>query len=162
MHAPVIIHDVVIAREPAPVGPAYVDFHPLFVAHGLEVQGRAIRPDVIRYAELERRKVLAFFAARRSGEAVGYSCHFAYRSLHWQETIAHDDFWYVIPELRGHGVGTALRREGLKWAKSIGCVYVEAIMFRDRANRALLRKLGYKRKGIRWVYEFGDDEPWAR
>lgn len=154
MHQPIIIHDVVIMREPAPVGPSYVDFHPLFVAHGLEVQGRAIRPDVIRYADLERRRSLAFFAARRKGEAVGYSCHIAYRSLHWTENIGHDDFWYVIPELRGHGIGSALRREGLKWCKSVGCVYVDAIMFRDLANRALLRKLGYQRKGIRWVYEF--------
>src|SRR5215471_11463707 len=149
MHAPVIIHDVVIGRERAPVGPAYVDYHPLFVAHGLEVQGRAIRPDVIRYADLERRGVLAFFGARRKGEAVGYSCHFAYRSLHWAETVGHDDFWYVIPELRGAGIGTALRREGLKWAKKIGCAYVEALMFRDKANRSLLRTLGYKRQGIR-------------
>lgn len=158
MHAPIIIHDVIITRERAPVGPAYVDFHPLFVAHGLEVQGRAIRPDVIRYAELERRGVLGFFAARRRAEVVGYSCHFAYRSLHWQENVGHDDFWYVIPELRGHGIGSALRQQGLKWAKSIGCAYVEAIMFRDLANRKLLKKLGYYRQGIRWRYDFPSDQ----
>lgn len=153
MHAPVIIHDVVIARERAPVGVAYAEFHPLFVGHGLEVQGRAIKPDVIRYAELERRGLLAFIAARRKGVPVGYSCHLAYRSLHWPENVGHDDFWYVLPELRGHGIGTALRREGLKWAKAAGCAYVEAVMFRDLANRALLRKLGYRRQGIRWRHD---------
>ena len=154
MHAPLIIHDVVIQRERAPVGAGYVDFHPLFAAHGLEVRNRPVTPDVIRYANLEKQGVLGFFVARRRGLPVGYSCHFLYRNMHDSDLVGHDDFWYVVPELRGQGLGTALRRMGLKWLREMKCVYVDAIMFRDQANRKLLKKLGYYRQGIRWRHDF--------
>jgi GNAT superfamily N-acetyltransferase len=153
-----IIHDVTVAREKCPLGPDYVDFHPLFAAHGLEARKRVIRPDMIRYAELERRGNCAFFAARQNGVPVGYACHLAFRSMHFNELLGHDDFWYVLPELRGRGIGTRLRRMGLQWMKSVGVVKVECLIYRDRANRQLLRNLGYRREGIRWVRDITPGE----
>ena len=145
--------DLTLDRERFPVAKRYVEFHQLFVDHGIEARGRELELDVVRYAQMERDGRLGWFVARQEGAPIGYSLHYVYVGLHGPERLGHDDIWYVRPDCRHRGIGRALKELGHGWLREKGCVSTEDIV-RGTLHRDLLQSMGYTHWGSRWMKHF--------
>lgn len=110
--------DIVYAREPFILDERAQE---LFDEHATELRGFKADIDVLRYQQLQNENRLVWITARDSdGVLQGYSMHFWHRDLHFNQRVAQDDAWYVVPELRKHGIGKELRRRALDELKKDG------------------------------------------
>jgi len=138
-------------RETFP--PPASDFEQLFEAHGMEVRSRPFKLDFNRYADLDRAGRLVWMVARHSDapmRPVGYSCHFWYRDLHFDERCAADDLWYVLPDFRRRGIGRQLKEMGHAVLHKAGVTRI-GDNIRMGVGSQLLHKLGFEPWGIRWI-----------
>jgi GNAT superfamily N-acetyltransferase len=92
--------------------------------------GRA-NPDVDEYADAERKGRLVYVVAHRAGEMVGYMALVLRPHPHHRHIkVAVDDLHYLIPSLRGLGMGKQLiefaEREAIKRGAQIICMRCSA------------------------------------
>jgi len=138
---------ITIGREKLPTKP---DFWPLWDAHGVEVRGRPLQLDYQRYAKIEAEGRLICIVARDGDRPVGYSWHYWYKSLHFDEREGHDDLWYVDKAYRGQGIGQRLRMMGVAALKDAGAVSTSDFIRNAGTHPALMTQLGYTAHGIWW------------
>ena len=86
-------------------------FERLFKIHGMEVRGKPLELDFLRYQaiQMERRLVWVVARAIETGDPIGYACSFWYRDLHFNERVAADDLWFVDRNYRRSGVGKTVK-----------------------------------------------------
>jgi len=95
----------------------------------------------------------SFLLARREGRAVGV----AYLSLVWAIEHGGRSAWleelYVVPELRGRGLGARLLDAVLVHARELGCAAVDLEVEASHARAAALyRRAGFRpHQRARWV-----------
>lgn len=140
-----------IARQGFPQGEALLKFIPMWIAHGQEVAGKPMELDLPRYRRLQDEGRLIWIVAFDDDQPIGYSSHFWYRDLHFNERIAADDIWYVKPSHRGKGVGRELKRLGLMYLRKAGVVKTYDLI-RGTEHSPTMENLGYKRWGTRWIH----------
>jgi GNAT superfamily N-acetyltransferase len=99
----------------------------------------------------------AFLVARREGRVIGIAClSFVWAFEHGGLSAWLDEL-YVLPELRGGGIGRALLHAALDHARDRGCAAVDLEVEADHARAANL----YAREGFtphrraRWVKPLG-------
>lgn len=131
------------------------DFEPLFNTHGIEVRGRPFELDYKRYYQIEFEGRLVWVVARdlATEQPVGYSCHFWYRDLHFDERVAVDDLWFVLPEFRCKGIGLRLKNTGHELLEKQSVIRVTDTI-RDSYNHpGLMDGVGFRPWGTRWMKE---------
>lgn len=138
------------------------EFTALFKIHAMEVAGRPFELDYNRYFHLETNGRLVFIVARDDGAspsapAVGYSCHFWYRDLHFNERLVGDDLWFVLPNYRRRGIGTALKLVGHDMMRRRGCVRARDVIRNGFDHPNLMSKIGYAPRGTQWTRELSRD-----
>ena len=132
------------------------EFATLFKMHGLEVAGRPFDLDYRRYFQLEADGRLVFVVARDdhagpTAPAVGYSCHFWYRDLHFNERVGADDLWFVAPRYRKRGIGACLKLWGHELMRYRGCVRIRDVIRDEFDHPDLMRKIGFARRATQWT-----------
>src|SRR6266436_5337784 len=128
-------------------------FNRLFLHHGLEVRGRPFELDFKRYQQLELEKRLIWIVARwkKSNVPIGYSCHFWYRDLHYDDRVGADDLWFVDRRVRSLGIGMTLKLIGHDELRRHGAIKTSDNIRRAFAHPNLMNDLGFGWWGIRWV-----------
>jgi hypothetical protein len=127
-------------------------FNRLFFQHGLEVRGRPFELDFKRYHQLEFEKRLIWIVARwaKSNAPLGYSCHYWYRDLHYNERVGADDLWFVDRRVRGMGIGADLKWIGHDELCKAGAIKTSDNIRGTFHHGTLMRDLGFEPWGIRW------------
>jgi GNAT superfamily N-acetyltransferase len=147
-----------IGREIFP--PPVSEFGPLFEAHGMEVRGKPFRLDFKQYHKIEFDGRLVWVVARVRNKydpqgyvhrAVGYSCSWWYRDMHFGERCAADDLWYVLPEYRGRGIGQRLKEAAHEILEDAGVVRIGDNVRSDGVTDHLMHELGFEYWGQRWI-----------
>lgn len=128
------------------------EWQPLFDAEGIEICGKPMKLDLDRYVSIEMFNRLVFIAARIYREPIGYCTGYVFSDLHWGDRVAVDDIWYVKPEHRKQGIGSAMKRIMHDHLKAIGATKVYDLI-RDNRHPFLMAEYGYTVWGIRWVKE---------
>ncbi len=141
---------MIITREKFPTHEQRPDFKPLWDEHGIEVRGEPLALDFRRYTKIEVEGRLICIVARDNDRPVGYSWHYWYQSLHFDERIGHDDLWYVNPAYRGDGIGQRLRMIGVATLKDAGAVTTSDFIRRAGTHPTLMTQLGYEAHGTWW------------
>lgn len=133
-------------------------FKPLWDAHGVEVSGVPFRLKYDRYEQIDREGRLIWIVSRETvgGPVIGYSCHWWYLDMHWEDRIVGvDDLWYVVPHWRNAGVGGHMKKLGLDLLRSVGAIETsDAIRF-SGTNAGLMTGMGYVPWGLRWKKRLG-------
>lgn len=138
------------SREEFPYGAEIKKFEPLFEQHGIEVAGKPLSLNYDQYRRMEREGRLIWVVARNDGSPIGYSCHFWYRSLHFEERIAADDIWFVLHDYRCFGIGAQLKKIGLFHLKEAKVTKTFDLIRREEHSK-LMAELEYAKWGTRWV-----------
>ncbi len=127
-------------------------FNRLFFHHGLEVRGRPFELDFKRYHQLEFEKRLIWIVARwtKSSIPLGYSCHFWYRDLHFNERVGSDDLWFVDHRVRALGIGFTLKLIGHDELRKHGVVKTSDNIRATFRHNKLMNDLGFEKWGNRW------------
>lgn len=126
------------------------EFDDLWRRHGDEVRGKPFDLDHARYRQIQKQGRLVWIVARNDyGLPVGYSCHYWYRDIHFDDKVATDDMWFVTPSIRGYGIGRQLKELGHAELKKQGVVRIYDLI-RESAHARLLQDLGFRTWGIRW------------
>jgi GNAT superfamily N-acetyltransferase len=153
------VDPIKIGREIFP--PPVSDFAPLFEAHGIEVRGQPFQLDFKRYNQLEFEGRLVWVVARhrdmipwRDRIPVGYSCHYWYRDLHFDERCATDDLWYVSKEYRGRGIGRRLKEMGHEILEKAGVTRIGDNIRDGAVSADQMAELGFEPWGTRWIRTF--------
>lgn len=95
---------------------------------------------------------VTYFAARQNGKLIGVG---GLEIVHGSGRIVH---LAVDPELRRHGVATALVRAAIDWARHSGCASVWAdALARFTAAAELMRHLGFQESGVLHRHEWTED-----
>lgn len=143
---------MIVRREkfPQATSPDRALFQPLWDAHGIEVRSEPLALDFRRYAQIEREDRLICIVARDGGLPVGYSWHWWYKSLHFDERCGHDDLWYVLPAYRKTGLGRELREMGLAALKNAGAVMTSDVIRNAGTHPSLMSQMGYASHGTWW------------
>ena len=128
-------------------------FNRLFFHHGLEVRGRPLELDFKRYHQLEFEHRLIWVVARwtKSHIPIGYSCHFWYRDLHFNERVGADDLWFVDRRVRSLGIGMTLKMIGHDELGRRGAVKTSDNIRSTFRHNTLMNDLGFERWGTRWL-----------
>jgi len=145
-----VISMLIIGREKFPSLEERVKFQPLWDDHGIEVRGTPLKLDFSRYEKIEMEGRMICIIARDRGVPIGYSWHYSYQSLHFDERIGHDDLWYVNPAYRGDGIGQRLRMMGVAALKDAGAVTTSDFIRRAGTHPTLMTQLGYEVHGTWW------------
>ena len=140
------VHDVSYQQEPVAVVAAAL---PMLRDHYAEVAKFKttlnLDPDFERYRTMEKQGALHVVTARRGGELVGYSIHFLFRHPHYRTVlVGQDDIHYVVPALRQHGVGTAMRRFAIAGMERRGVGLVTARTKPDHSHDDSLTGMGFR------------------
>ena len=144
------IKGMIIAREKFPFRESGKPFQSLWDAHGIEIRGEPLKLDFVRYAQIEREGRMICIVARDGDRPVGYSFHYWYKSLHFDEREGHDDLWYVLPAYRKDGIGQRLRMMGMAALKDAGAVSTSDFIRNAGTHPTLMTQLGYDTHGIWW------------
>jgi len=128
------------------------DFTPLFDLHGREVRGKPFDLDFRRYHQLEFEKRLVWIVARsiEPNQPIGYSCHYWYRDLHYNERVGADDLWFVDRRGRGLGIGERLKLIGHDELRKCGVVETGDNIRSAFDHPNLMNDLGFNHWGTRW------------
>lgn len=128
------------------------EFDRLFFKHGLEVRGRPFELDFKRYHQLEFEKRLIWIVARwaKSNAPIGYSCHYWYRDLHYNERVGADDLWFVDRRVRALGIGFTLKLIGHDELWKCGVVETGDNIRATFRHNKLMDDLGFEKWGTRW------------
>lgn len=136
------------------------EFEALFKMHGVEVAGKPFELDYRRYFQLEADGRLVFVVARDDerrlkvtghADAIGYSCHFWYRDLHFNRRRCADDLWFVLPQYRNRGIGTALKFLGHDMMHYRGCVQATDVIRNQFDHPNLMVGLKYAPRATQWI-----------
>ncbi len=95
---------------------------------------------------------VTFFAARREGRLIGLiGCELEGRSAHFHTLV-------VDPAARRHGVGRALTRAAIDWARRNGCpsAWFDSLS-RFTAIPPLLKRLGFTEAGVLHRHLWNED-----
>lgn len=133
--------------------PRSYEFAPLLAQHANEVRGRPFKLDYGRYDELERKGRLVWVVGRESlaNEVVGYVCAWWYRDIHFDERVGAEDLWFVLPVMRGKGIGRRLKEIEHEWLRASGCVRVYDNVRNAYDHPKLMAEMGYEIWGTRWT-----------
>jgi aminoglycoside 6'-N-acetyltransferase I len=106
------------------------------------------RDEIDRFLAGQLSQPLAtLLAMNSSGDAVGFlelSIR-AYAEDCVTDHVAYLEGWYVVPEARRHGVGTALVRAAEEWARSQGCTeFASDALIDNHVSAAAHRALGFQ------------------
>lgn len=144
--------DVMYNKEPFPRNPVS-EFQPLFDAEGVEIRGEPMLINWRRYSDIHQSGRLVFITARDryTNKPVGYCCGYLFVDLHWNETIACDDIWYVDPDWRQNGIGSLLKKLMHDTLKGLGATKVYELTRQEFQHDAIMIGSGYKVWGVRWV-----------
>ena len=125
----------------------------LFFHHGLEVRGIPFELDFKRYHQLEFERRLVWIVARwvKSTIPIGYSCHFWYRDLHFNERVGADDLWFVDRRVRSLGIGALLKRMGHDELRRRGAIKTSDNIRGVFDHPNLMNDLGFNYWGARWL-----------
>lgn len=98
-------------------------------------------------------RVGTFLIAREEGTAVGVACLSRIWTLEHGGASVWLDELYVVPARRDAGIGTALLREAIAWAKAQGLLAVDLEVEESQARvEALYRREGFEpHTRRRWV-----------
>jgi GNAT superfamily N-acetyltransferase len=150
-----------IGREIFP--PPVSEFGSLFEAHGMEVRGKPFRLDFKQYHKIEFDGRLVWVVARdrrhydpleAPNRAVGYSCSWWYRDMHFDERCAADDLWYVSPEYRDRGIGQRLKQAAHEILEKAGVVRIGDNIRHGGVHDDLMAGFNFVSWGTRWVKTF--------
>jgi len=128
-------------------------FSGLFSEHGREVRGESFDLDFGRYRQIEKEGRLVWVVARskNNGIPVGYSCHYWFRDLHFDQTVGIDDLWFVARSYRQRGVGEVVKQMGHERLKYCGVTRISDTIRATFDHPNLMRSLGFEPWGTRWV-----------
>jgi GNAT superfamily N-acetyltransferase len=145
---------MIIRQEKFPSPGGVEEFKPLWDAHGVEIRGKPFVLNLDRYREIEGQGRLVWIVARETNlpdlPPVGYSCHWHYHSMHWDERVGVDDLWFVLPGWRGNGIGSRMKQMGLDLLREAGAVETsDTVRFAANVDYPL-GNLGYKPWGTRF------------
>jgi hypothetical protein len=141
-----------VNREVFPIGTIH-EFDDLWIRHGIEVRGKPLELDRLRYAQLQNKGRLVWIVARSDfGVPIGYSCSHWGRDLNFNERVGYDGLWFVTPAARGVGIGTTLKEIAHAELKRNGCLRVYDII-REDTHWKQLASIGFTAWGTRWVKE---------
>lgn len=127
-----------------PKAPDFGRWLELCDAHALELRGMKADIDIDQYQRLQKQGRLVLIMARNiDGLLIGYSSHFWHRDLHFNQKIAQDDAWYVIPELRVRGIGRKLREMTIEELRKDGVKYVYGRLKTAHPHDDSMTSLGY-------------------
>jgi hypothetical protein len=145
---------MIIRQEKFPLPGEREAFKPLWDQHGIEVRGKPFFLDFARYLTIEREGRLIWIVAREAadGPPIGYSCHWWYHSMHWDERVGVDDLWFVLKGWRAEGVGAEMKRMGLSALHEAGAVETSDTIRYSADIKDLMTKLGYRRWAIKWKF----------
>lgn len=94
-----------------------------------------------------REPLATLVALNSSGDAVGFA-ELSIRSYAEHcvtDHVAYLEGWYVVPEVRRQGVGTALVRAAEEWARSQGCTeFASDALIDNHVSAAAHRALGFQ------------------
>lgn len=94
-----------------------------------------------------REPLTTLLALNASGDAVGFA-ELSIRSYAEDcvtDHVAYLEGWYVVPEVRRQGVGTALVRVAEAWARSQGCTeFASDALIDNHVSAAAHRALGFQ------------------
>ncbi len=145
---------MIIRQEKFPAPAEREWFRPLWDAHGTEIRSKPFALDFSRYEQIEREGRLIWIVSRETNvldlPPIGYSCHWWYRSMHWDERVGVDDLWFVLPGYRGNGTGVLMKQLGLDLLREAGAVETSDAIRADAPVGHLMADLGYERWGTRW------------
>jgi len=123
-------------------------------AHGIELRGFKPKLDIPRYLQIQKEGRLVLITARDvAGVMQGYSIHIWHRDLHFPVFVAQDDAWYVVPELRKHGIGRCLREHALEELKKAGVRYAYGRLKTAHPHDGSMIDLGYQEWESVWIKE---------
>jgi len=127
-------------------------FNRLFFHHGLEVRGIPFELDFKRYHQIEFEKRLIWVVARwiKSNAPIGYSCHYWYRDLNFNERVAADGLWFVDHRVRSLGIGFTLKLIGHDELRKHGVVKTSDTVRNTFRHIKLMRDLGFEVAGYKW------------
>jgi len=130
----------------------------LLDAEGIEIRGRPLELNYERYKAIYKDGRLIFIAARdaATGEPIGYSSHYLYDDLHWNERVGCDDLWYVAKTWRRQGIGTALKLAGHEIMLARGAKRIYDTVRHEANVNGMMQELGFEPWGVRWVKIFPD------
>lgn len=105
------------------------------------------RNEIDRFLAGQLRQPLATLLAKSSADPVGF-VELSIRSYAEDcvtDHVAYLEGWYVVPEARRQGVGTALVRAAEKWARSQGCTeFASDALIDHHVSAAAHRALGFQ------------------
>jgi len=127
------------------------EFRSLWDAHGIEVKGKPLCLSFSGYARIEDDGRLIWIVARDEGVPVGYSCHWWYQSLHFDQRVGHDDLWFVAPSHRGRGIGRNVKKIGHAELRMAGAVETEDMIRISYEHPRLMSGLGFEVRGTWWM-----------
>ena len=153
-------NDVLVQQELFPPPLKDGEFQPLFDAHGQEVRGRPFELDYTRYHKIEFEGRLVWIVARDyvrgpidTRNPIGYSCSSWYRDLNFNERVAADGLWFVLPAFRNRGIGKALKFAGHALLEKAGVVRTYDTIRGKFNHPTLMADIGLIPTGIRWERE---------
>jgi hypothetical protein len=114
-----------------------------------------------RYRQIEAEGRLIWIVSRETadGPPIGYSCHWWYLSMHWDEIVGVDDLWYVVPHFRNAGIGADMKLLGHKLLTDARATETTDSIRMAGTVPGLMVGLGFVPWGLRWKKRLGRAPP---
>lgn len=94
---------------------------------------------------VQRENNVKVFVAQKEGELIGYAIFVRSFSVEYSGLFGELDELYLLPDLRGQGIGTAFIGWIEDYARSVGCNFIDMVAnFNNTKAQELYRRLGYQ------------------
>ena len=140
----------VATLQPEKLSELWDELMPLFRLHFAEIsanQDIPLEPDVAAYKTVEDAGNLRLYVARVDGRPVGYAMYFMRHNAHYASSLqAVEDILYLLPEVRGTGLGALLINyaDDMLRAEGTQIVYHHAKLAHPALGNLLVKRCGYQ------------------